>query len=84
VSEVARKEWDTIPAKERKGMNYQQHLTKVRDRFVKAKGTPESDPVAELEDAHDAINNGADRVAVAQRFKQRTGLDLPDDETEEE
>jgi hypothetical protein len=38
VSETARKEWDTIPAKERKGMNYQQHLDKVRERFTGTNG----------------------------------------------
>lgn len=75
VSEVARKEWDTIPARERKGMNYDQHLTKVRERFksTSAGGGAKE----EVTDAHAAIANGADQKKVAKRFKERMGFDLP-------
>lgn len=88
VSDAARKEWDTIPAKERKGMSYAQHLDKVRERF---KATSTKDPQAEVTEAHDAIAGGADKTKVAKRFKQRMGFDMPeppvladevDDETE--
>jgi hypothetical protein len=54
VSEVARKEWDTIPARERKGMNYQQHLDKVRERFVGNERLGGIDQ--DSKDALDAIN----------------------------
>jgi len=86
VSEVARKEWDTIPARERKGMNYDQHLSKVRERF---KSTGTSDARREIEDAHTAIAGGADLKKVAKRFKERMGFDMPappvvDDEDDEE
>jgi len=74
VSEVARKEWDTIPARERKGMNYDQHLSKVRERF---KSTGTSDARREIEDAHTAIAGGADLKKVAKRFKERMGFDMP-------
>lgn len=74
VSEVARKEWDTIPASQRKGMNYEQHLAKVRERF---KTTGTSNPKQEIEEAHAAIAKGADPVKVAKRFKERLGFDMP-------
>lgn len=77
VSEVARKEWDTIPPRDRKGMNYDQHLTKVRERF---KPGPDGTGGAksEVEDAHGAIANGADLKKVSKRFKERMGFDLPE------
>lgn len=82
ASEVARKEWEALPSRERKGMNYQQHLDKVRARFQRS-STTTTDPVAELEDARGALAGGASRAAVASRFKERTGMDLPDEEPEE-
>lgn len=84
VSEVARKEWEVIPSKERKGMNYQQHLDKVRERF---KGTGDGGATAEIADAHAAIARGAPKEAVAKRFKERMKFDLPvapADETDDE
>lgn len=85
VSETARKEWDTIPAKDRKGMSYAQHLDKVRERFKSAPGR--GDAKLEVADAHAAIANGADRAKVAKRFKERMGFDMPnpaDDEDDNE
>jgi len=87
VSEVARKEWETIPASQRKGMNYDQHLAKVRERF---KTTGTSNPRQEIEDAHAAIAKGADLKLVAKRFRERMGFDMPappvvdDDEDDDE
>jgi len=85
---VARKEWDTISPRERKGMNYDQHLAKVRERFKPtATGGGAKDEVA---DAHAAIAKGADLKKVAKRFKERMGFDLPappaaaDDEDDED
>jgi len=75
VSEVARKEWDTIPARERKGMNYDQHLTKVRERFKS--GPAGGNARDEIADAHTAIAKGADLKKVGKRFKERMGFDLP-------
>lgn len=74
VSEVARKEWDTIPATQRKGMNYDQHLAKVRERF---KTTGTSNARQEIEEAHAAIAKGADLKLVAKRFRERMGFDMP-------
>jgi hypothetical protein len=76
VSEVARKEWDTIPPRERKGMNYDQHLEKVRQRFKgdAANGGVEQD----TKDALAAIGGGAPAKAVRDRFKKRWGIELID------
>lgn len=76
VSEVARKEWDTIPANQRKGMNYDQHLVKVRERFKPPGTNPGAQ--AEVTEAHEAIAKGADPVKVAKRFKERMGFDMPE------
>lgn len=77
VSEVARAEWDTIPATQRKGMNYDQHLAKVRARFKPApdgQGGIEQD----IQDALAAINSGAPSKAVRERFRKRWGKELID------
>lgn len=83
INQVALNEWKELPASKRRGMNYEQHLGQVRARF---QATPQQkvDPVAELDDARQALEGGASRDAVAKRFKERTGLDLPEDEEPEE
>ena len=75
ASEVARKEWETIPAAQRKGMNYEQHLAKVRERFKSTATNPGAQ--GEVTEAHEAIAKGADPAKVAKRFKERMGFDLP-------
>lgn len=80
VSETARKEWETIPPRERKGMNFQQHLDKVRERF-KAGPQKSEDRTPIDQDAKDAlaaINGGAPAKAVRERFKKRWGVELID------
>lgn len=77
VNEVARKEWESISPRERKGMNYEQHLDKVRARFKPApdgQGGIEQD----IQDALDAINRGAPSKAVRERFRKRWGKELID------
>lgn len=76
ISEVARKEWDLIPGTQRKGMNFQQHLDDVRRRFNGS--NKKVDPKNLIVDAHVAIADGANKRAVAARFKQMTGMDLPE------
>ncbi len=95
VSEVARKEWDTIPPRERKGMNYDQHLEKVRGRF-KPTATGQGGIEQDIQDALAAINSGAPSKAVHARFEKRWGKKLTevapkpavavpaDDDTDEE
>lgn len=83
VSEVARKEWDTIPASSRRGMNYDQHLAKVRERF-KPTAANAGGAAAEVTDAQEAIRKGADAKKVRERFRQRMGFDLPEASTDDE
>lgn len=80
VSETARKEWDAIPAKERRGMNYEQHLDKVRERFKTSPATGKDKASIEDDagDALKAINGGAPSKAVRKRFKERWGVELID------
>lgn len=81
VSEVARKEWSALDPRERKGMNYAQHLEKVRERFKPtAAGAGATD---EVDEAHGAIAKGADPVKVAKRFKERMGFDMPTIDTQD-
>lgn len=75
ASDIARKEWEAIPAGQRKGMNYEQHLARVRDRFKPTATGPGAQ--AEVTEAHDAIAKGADPAKVAKRFKERMGFDMP-------
>ncbi len=77
VSEVARKEWDTIPATQRKGMNYDQHLEKVRARF-KPSADGQGGIEQDIQDALAAINSGAPSKAVHARFRKRWGKELID------
>lgn len=76
VSETARKEWEAIPAKERKGMNFQQHIDKVRERFTGTGGAGGIE--ADMKDALEAINKGAPAKAVHARFEKRWGKKLID------
>lgn len=76
ISEVARKEWEAIPGPQRRGMNYQQHLDRVRERFTRTSNGIV--PAQEIQDAHKAIADGKDLKLVRQRFKQRMGFDLPE------
>ncbi|HEX5128100.1 MAG TPA: hypothetical protein VFV90_00055 [Usitatibacter sp.] len=75
ASEVARKEWDAIPARERVGMTYAQHLQKVRERFM-PKGDGSGGIAQDTQDALDAINRGAPAKEVRARFRKRWGKDL--------
>lgn len=75
ISEVARKEWELIPPRERKGMNFQQHVEKVRERFNR--GGAGTSAAQDIQDAYDSIGKGAPADAVRRRFKERNGFDLP-------
>ncbi len=75
VSEVARKEWAGFDPKDRKGMNYQQHLDKVRERFKSTNAA--NDAAGVVKEAHEAIGRGADPAKVAKRFKEKMGFDMP-------
>lgn len=79
ISRTASSEWKTLKDSydpSIKGMHFGQYLAQVRKRFKDAAASG-VDPKQELSDAQDAIAHGADPAAVAKRFKQRTGLDLP-------
>lgn len=78
ASEAARKEWEAIPARERKGMNYEQHLQRVRDRFIGAANGAGGGLEQDAKDALEAINKGAPSKAVHARFEKRWGKKLID------
>lgn len=76
VNETAAREWKVYDDKQRRGMNYQQHVEKIRERFMRTSPGGVA-PKDEIADAHDAIRRGKDPAKVAKRFKERMGFDLP-------
>lgn len=85
LSDMTQKEYDSLPRNQRysksnpTGITLEQYRNKRR-KEIQSTGV---DMTSEINDANEAIANGADPAAVKARFRQRTKADLPEVDSED-